>query len=226
MRVFRWISDETIPEALDLRVMGWILAGEDDTSEHIAIVPAQSLDRYGALRVPRAHPLKRPLTIVSGVNETEARALFLAQGFGEAVGERVTLTELNARARRLPVTRDWLPRRRTLGRLELDLLTRDALIAGQPIGLKPREFELLWRLADTPDEAVSRQSLVHDVLGLRFEPISNSIAVHMSRLRGKLGAAGLKDLVETQTGGYRLRIPPAPWASGLPPAGSADPRFG
>lgn len=226
MGVFRWVSDEPIPPALDLRVLGWTRVGEDDARECVAIVLAESLDCHGVLKVPGSHGVIRSLTIVAGVNQTDERANFLAQGFGEAVGERVTLKELDARARRLPVAHNWLPRRRAIGRLELDLLTRDGSISGQAIGLKPREFELLWRLADTPDQAVSRQSLVHDVLGLNFEPVSNSIAVHMSRLRGKLVAAGLKDLVETQTGGYRLRVPPAPWTSRVPPVGGADPRFG
>lgn len=221
MGVFRWISDKALPPALDLRLVGWVLVPDDDFRECVTIVPADDLDSRGEFKVSSRRPLSRSLTIVGGVNRTDHRARFLAQGFGEAVGDPVTLHELEARARRLPISRDWLPRRRTIENLELDLLTRDGLMHGQPIGLKPREFELLWRLADTPDEAVSRQSLVQDVLGLSFEPISNSIAVHMSRLRGKLGAAGLNGLVQTESGGYRLRVPPV-----ARPAGWADPRFG
>jgi two-component system, OmpR family, response regulator len=122
-----------------------------------------------------------------------------------------------------------VPRRRHFASLELDLLGRDARIEGQPVGLKPKEFDLLWRLADTPDQAVSRQALNQDVMGLSFEPTSNTIAVHVSRLRGKLGAAGLPDVVETESGGYRLRLAPvglqAPWTAGLPASATADPRW-
>jgi len=222
MGVFRWISDQVLPAALDLRLQGWVLVSDDDSRECVTIVLADDLDRDGAFKVPGKPAVPRRLTIVGGVNRTDHRARFLAQGFGEAVGDPVTLEELAARASRLPVFRNWLPRRRVIGGLELDLLTRDGLMQGQPIGLKPREFELLWRLADTPDEPVSRLSLVHDVLGLSFEPTSNSIAVHMSRLRGKLVAAGLTGLVETESGGYRLRVPPVAATA----IGFADPRFG
>jgi two-component system OmpR family response regulator len=227
MGVFRWLSDGAIPPSLDLRLAGWALAGDHDISERVGIAPVAELGRDADLLPVRAGA--RRLTVVSGVDDPDERARLLAQGFGDAVGQDVTLAELSIRARRLPVSRNWLPRRRTIARLELDLLTRDGLVEGQPIGLKPREFELLWRLADTPDQAVSRQALVHDVLRLSFEPASNSINVHMSRLRGKLLAAGLHGVVETTTGGYRLCLPEvslaASWANGLAAPSSAEPRF-
>lgn len=229
MGVFRWFSDEAVPPALDLRLLGWTLAGHDDPSECVAIVPAFALAHGDQASLPTSQPAVRRLTMVGGVDDPAERARLLNLGFGDAVGGEVTLVELHARAWRLPASRDWLPRRRVFARLELDLLTRDAISDGQPIGLKPKEFDLLWRLADTPDEAVSRQALIQDVMRLSFEPASNSIAVHMSRLRSKLGAAGLHDVVETAGGGYRLRVPPAglqaSWTAGLPSTGGADPRL-
>jgi hypothetical protein len=235
MGVFRWISERAIPPALDLRLVGWMMAEDDDPVECVAIVPAADLGA-GLPASAAMTPSARCRAIIGGVNDTRERARLLDQGFGDAVGDDVTIAELHSRVRRLPVYRqgmpaspNWLPRQRTVAGLELDLLSRDAIRAGQPLGLKPREFELLWRLSDTPNQAVSRQALVHDVLRLSFQPVSNSIAVHMSRLRGKLAAAGLRDLVETEkSGSYRLCMPatglPASWTTDLPPAGGADPR--
>lgn len=228
MGVFRWNSGQDIPPSLDLRLQGWLLLGAEDARYCLTIVPAGDLGHADPADACAASPEVRRLTMVSGVNDADERARLLDDGFGDAIGEDVPIVELHARARRLSAARHWLPRRRIIAKLELDLLTRDALSDGQPIGLKPREFELLWRLADTPDQAVSRQALVHDVLRLSFEPASNSIAVHMSRLRGKLGGAGLDDLVETSAGGYRLRLPTgvqATWTTRLPPSASADPRL-
>ena len=236
MGVFRWTSERAIPPALDLRLLGWMMAEYDDPVECVLIVPAADLGGSDRSASAAMIPSARHRALVGGVNDPGERARLLDQGFGDAVSDDVTLVELHARVRRLPVSRpalpasrNWLPRRRTVAGLELDLMTRDAISAGQPLGLKPREFELLWRLSDTPNETVTRQALVHDVLRLSFEPASNSIAVHVSRLRGKLVAAGLGGLVETEGAGYRLCLPStglqAPWTTDLKPASLADPRW-
>jgi DNA-binding response OmpR family regulator len=71
--------------------------------------------------------------------------------------------------------------------------------------LHPREFALLWRLADTPGEAVSARELLSDVWRLAFRPETNSLAVHISRLRAKLRLAGIDGVIETlPDGGYCL----------------------
>ncbi|QEA17450.1 helix-turn-helix domain-containing protein [Novosphingobium ginsenosidimutans] len=98
-----------------------------------------------------------------------------------------------------------LPRERTLGLLKLDLLLRDAFVAGRGAGLHPREFLLLWRLAEEPGVTVPPSELRSDVWRLAFRPETNSLAVHVSRLRAKLRVAGLDGLIETRAdGGYRL----------------------
>ena len=82
---------------------------------------------------------------------------------------------------------------------------RDAFVAGRGAGLHPREFLLLWRLAEEPGSAVPASELRSDVWRLAFRPETNSLAVHVSRLRSKLRTAGLDGLIETVAdGGYRL----------------------
>ncbi|MDE2436703.1 MAG: winged helix-turn-helix domain-containing protein, partial [Sphingomonadales bacterium] len=71
----------------------------------------------------------------------------------------------------------------------------------------PREFDLLWRLAEAPGSAVSAEALLNDVWRLSFRPETNSLAVHVSRLRAKLRLAGLDGLIETlPDGSYRLAL--------------------
>lgn len=98
-----------------------------------------------------------------------------------------------------------LPRYCEAGPATLDLFHRDAFIEGRWMGLSPREFALLWRLAETPGKPVSRRTLLADVWRVRHEPATNSVEVHVSRLRTKLAAFGLRSLVATgPQGGYLI----------------------
>ncbi|WP_255405970.1 winged helix-turn-helix domain-containing protein [Novosphingobium sp. CF614] len=149
----------------------------------------------------------RRSALVVGVRRAHERAMLLQVGFGDAVTDAVDIEELGARAGRIAELTHWLPRRRDLGGLQLDLLAREAYANGKPLNLNPREFSLLWRLAESPNHAVSKQMLIHDVWRLGFVPETNSIAVHMSRLRRKLTFVGLRGVIETAPeGGYCLRM--------------------
>ncbi|GAB5349196.1 crotonase/enoyl-CoA hydratase family protein [Alteriqipengyuania sp. 357] len=90
------------------------------------------------------------------------------------------------------------------GPLRLDLFHRDAAVEGRWLALHPREFALLWRLAETPGRTVSQRTLLFDVWRLTFEPGTNRIAVHVARLRRKLAPMGLDGLIATDGPGYRL----------------------
>ncbi|MBM3594830.1 MAG: winged helix-turn-helix transcriptional regulator [Alphaproteobacteria bacterium] len=150
--------------------------------------------------------LAHRLVLLVRIDDAVDRAQMLRLGFGEVTGGDIALPELNARARRLAALEDTLPRYRSIGQLNLDLLAREAYVDKRPLALHPREFGLLWRLADTPGRPVSKGSLVKDVWGMGFVSETNSFAVHVSRLRGKLNTAGLGGVVETvPSGGYCLR---------------------
>ena len=90
------------------------------------------------------------------------------------------------------------------GPLRLDLFHRDAALDGRWLALHPREFALLWRLAETPDSTVSQRALLRDVWRLPFEPGTNRVAVHVARLRRKLATVGLAAMIATDGAGYRL----------------------
>lgn len=216
MREFRWLTANTIPPHLDLRDCGWSLLHDvHDSDECVGVAHVTGmaprlwldfLDRHGRLA--------RRLMLLVGIDDAVDRARMLRLGFGEVTGEDIALPELDARARRLSALEDTLPRYRRIGRLNLDLLAREAYVDERPLGLHPREFGLLWRLADTPGRPVSKESLVKDVWRMGFVPETNSLAVHVSRLRGKLNTAGLEGLVETApSGGYCLRPEDAPLRS-------------
>ncbi|MXP36689.1 hypothetical protein GRI55_13075 [Erythrobacter citreus] len=96
------------------------------------------------------------------------------------------------------------------GPVTLDLFYRDGRLDGRWLGLHPREFGLLWRLAEARGMPITRRQLLRDVWRIEHPPETNSLAVHVSRLRAKLAVSACSWLVETHPqGGYRLAARPA-----------------
>ena len=103
-----------------------------------------------------------------------------------------------------------IPRFREAGDVTLDLFHRDGRVDDRWLALHPREFALLWRLAQQPGERLTRQQLLAEVWRIHFEPETNSLAVHVARVRAKLEPFGLGRLIGTHPdGGYFLDAPPA-----------------
>jgi two-component system OmpR family response regulator len=207
---FRWLGSDPIPDPFDLRHSGWTL---DETGEAsgpcidlVHVGRRDSGDWQRAFAIPVQ---ARRFVLVVGAGAAQERAMLIQAGFGEAVHDTVEAGELDARASRLALLLRWLPRYRRIGDLELDLLAREGFGFGKSLNLNPREFALIWRLADTLGQPVSKRDLIQDVWRMGFVPETNSIAVHMSRLRRKLGFVGLSSMVTTaSTGGYCL-VPPS-----------------
>lgn len=195
-----------MPARWDLRLLGWKLSSRDRGSSH----PSLFDGRDGSRPCDWAHLAQPALTVAVGVTCGEERAAMLASGLGEALPMQVALGELSVRMSRMALGAGALPRHRTVGPLLLDLLHRDACFESGGAGrrwlaLHPREFALLWRLADVPGERVPRERLLRDVWRLAHIPQTNSLEVHVSRLRAKLAVAQAAWLVETDPrGGYRL----------------------
>lgn len=199
---FGWHSGASeIPARWDLRLIGWDLVAADRTTAHPCLFDGREGSRSSDWRA-----LPQPaLTIAVGVASGDERAAMLAAGLGEALPMEVALGELSVRMSRLALGAGALPRYRRIGPVTLDLLHRDASAAGRWLALHPREFALMWRLADRPGERVSRARLLSDVWRLAHIPETNSLEVHVSRLRAKLAVAEAAWLVETHPhGGYSL----------------------
>ena len=106
-----------------------------------------------------------------------------------------------------------IPRFREAGDLTLDLFHRDGRIEDRWLGLHPREFELLWRLAEQLGQRLTKRQLLADVWRITYEPETNSVAVHVARVRAKLAPFGLSRILATHPeGGYFLDAPPGPSA--------------
>lgn len=203
---FCWMASDIIPVQLDLRRCGWKLSACVQPGKAcIGVFHAAGPDRAAWMGALAAIPREiRKHVLVTGIELPNERAALLQLGFGDAVSREAGLNELEARAARIGETAQRLPRQRQVGALKLDLLAREAFGFEKSLNLNPREFALLWRLAEGLDHMVSKQSLIQDVWRMGFVPETNSIAVHMSRLRRKLAVGGLAGMIQTVPGGYRL----------------------
>lgn len=152
-------------------------------------------------------PVWRRWLVVLGVARPAERARLLAAGVGEALGPGTALGELAARVERVFERARLIVPCRKFGSLTLDLVARDGFAAGRPLGLQPREFALLWRLAETPGAEVRKAKLLREVWGLHHVPETNSLAVHAHRLRAKLARVGLEGALRTTSGGYAFAAP-------------------
>ncbi|WP_052768831.1 winged helix-turn-helix domain-containing protein [Aurantiacibacter marinus] len=209
MAFFGWIADgATPPPKWDLRLGGWSLChgtcGCRAECRHVLICDTRSLSFRHRIALAEAdRPAWR--LILLGVEKPEERAQLLTMGCAEALPAATDRHELQARAKRVSDMFGMLPRWRNCGPLTLDLFHRDARHGARWLGLHPREFGVIWRLADMPGERVTRRQLLKDVWRISHEPETNSVEVHVSRLRSKLADAGCGDLVATSSeGGYRL----------------------
>lgn len=212
MTWFQWVSWRPLPAAWDLRGCGWRLIGIEGEAGGLVV---RLIDGSAADAAPERLALAlRPGALAVGLADSAARARWLAMGYADALSGDVALAELGQRATRV-IDRPN-PARRRVGRLLLDLLTRDARVEGCRLRLHPREFALLWRLSELPGAPVTRRTLLRDVFDLSFDPGTNRLAVHVCRLRKKLALAGLASLLATapDEGGYRLIVSdgsPDPW---------------
>ena len=222
LRHFGWLCEGAIPPESDLRLRGWrmvercVPGGAQpiapwQVEAPVLLADARRVDTrlWLALIDPTRAPLRRRV-LLTDVPSPAERGDLLRMGFGDVTAPACWVGELAARAQRIDEMAGQLPRQRRHGPLRLDLIAREAFAGGQPLGLHPREFALLWRLLDQPGHAIDKATLLREVWHLKFQPETNSLAVHVSRLRAKLALAGLGHLVQTDgAGGYRLAMVPA-----------------
>lgn len=156
----------------------------------------------------RAKGNKTPALILSALGEVDDRVTGLRAGGDDYLTKPYAFSELLARVEVL--------NRRTgakdvetlyqVGDLELDRLSHSVSRAGQEITLQPREFRLLEYLMRHAGQVVTRTMLLENVWDYHFDPQTNVIDVHISRLRSKIEKNFEKPLLHTVRGaGYMIR---------------------
>lgn len=177
-----------VPFAKDVEAQAALLAGEGDCAAQVSRV--------------RARGWHGPLMLVLREGESIARAL--DAGADDAVTAPASAGEiaarLAARVRRVPAPL-------TLGPLNIDTIERSVTRNGKPVRLVAREYGLLLYLARHAGRCIGRAELLAAVWSLKFDPGTNVVEVHISRLRAKLDRGFATPLLHTDRGrGYRLVI--------------------
>jgi two-component system OmpR family response regulator len=165
------------------------------------------LDGLSVLRHVRADGVDVPVLILTALGRIEDRVTGLEVGADDYLVKPFAFSELaarvNALTRRRPIQSQLTQLQH--GDLIMDLLKRQATRAGRHVALQPREFRLLEELMREEGRIVTRTMLLERVWNYHFDPQTNIVDTHISRLRSKLNAGGLRDLIETVRGvGYRM----------------------
>jgi two-component system OmpR family response regulator len=167
------------------------------------------VDGLTIVRTLRASKVMVPILVLSALGEVDDRVEGLKAGSDDYLVKPFAFVELQARLDAL------LRRRRQTGNgadtvlevndLKMDLLRRQVERAGTDIDLQPREFQLLEYLMRHAGQVVTRTMLLEAVWGYHFDPQTNVIDVHISRLRSKIDKDFRPSLLHTVRGaGYRL----------------------
>jgi len=153
--------------------------------------------------------VKAPVLILSARRSVDDRVRGLEQGGDDYLTKPFALAELLARLRNLlkrnaPAGTEST-RLRVLD-LELDLLRREAMRSGEMLQLTPQEFVLLEYLCRNAGRVVTRSMILDKVWGMRIQPDTNVVDVHIYRLRGKVDGKGQQPMIRTLRGvGYVLK---------------------
>ncbi|WP_418152653.1 response regulator transcription factor [Litorimonas sp. RW-G-Af-16] len=150
-----------------------------------------------------------PVLILSALGEVDHKVEGLRAGGDDYLAKPYSFTELLARVEAIGRRSDpsAAVTKLKVGDLEMDLLARTVRRAGQKILLQPREFRLLECLMRNAGRVVTRMMLLEKVWDYHFDPQTNVIDVHISRLRGKIDKEFDEPLLHTVRGaGYRLQV--------------------
>jgi two-component system, OmpR family, response regulator len=166
------------------------------------------IDGLALVRMLRESEVRTPVLFLTALGGVGDRVRGLDAGGDDYLAKPFAFAELlarvNALARRPPLVEVQTMLR--AGDLEMDLLKRTVTRGGKEIDLQPREFQLLEYLLRHAERVVTRTMLLEAVWDFHFDPKTNIVETHISRLRSKLAQWGGAELIHTVRGaGYVLR---------------------
>lgn len=180
------------------------------TGDHAVLIldrMVPGLDGLAALKALRAMGIRTPALFLTAMNGVEDRVEGLEAGADDYLAKPFAASELlarvNALARRPPIVETHTVLR--VDDLELDRIKRTVTRGGQRIDVQAQELKLLEYLMLHAGEVVTRTMLLENVWSFHFDPKTNVIESHMSRLRAKVDRGFGRELIQTVRGaGYRI----------------------
>ncbi len=200
-------AGHTVENAMDGK-SGLIEASAEEFDVIILDRMLPKMDGMNVLKALRSMGNETPVLILSSLGEVDHRVEGLQEGGDDYLVKPFSFSELIARVEALYRRKTKAASANTLriADLELDLLTRRARRNGRQIELLTREFKLLEFLMRHEGQVVTKTMLLERLWNLHFDPQTNVVEVHISRLRQKIDQEGETPLINTVRGaGYVLR---------------------
>ena len=200
-------AGHTIDHADNGRDGMFLAAGESYDAIVMDRMLPGDVDGLGIIAALRGTGSRTPILILSALSDVDERIRGLKAGGDDylvkpfAFGE--LLARLDALVRRMQVTHSVTTL--SVGDLGMDLLSRKVTRGGRSVTLQPREFKLLEYLMRHADQVVTRTMLLEGVWEYQFDPQTNVVDVHVSKLRQKIDAGAERPLLKTiRNAGYML----------------------
>jgi two-component system OmpR family response regulator len=167
------------------------------------------MDGLSLVKAARASGMKAPVLFLTTMGGVDDRVAGLEAGADDYLSKPFAFAELRARigalSRRPPIV---AATSLGVGDLEMDLLARTVTRAGKRVELLAQEFKVLEYLLRHAGEVVTRTMLLEKVWDFHFDPKTNIVETHISRLRSKIDKGFDKPLLHTIRGaGYVIRAP-------------------
>jgi len=190
-------------------IEGYALAREGQYDVIVVDRMLPKLDGLSLIRSLREQAVETPVLILSALGQVDDRVKGLRAGGDDYLPKPYAFSELLARVEVLSRRRSapaGEPTGYKVGDLELDRLSHRVTRDGVEIALQPREFRLLEYLMKHSGQVVTRTMLLENVWDYHFDPQTNVIDVHVSRLRAKIDKGQEHPLIHTVRGaGYMVR---------------------
>jgi two-component system OmpR family response regulator len=174
------------------------------------------IDGLELCRRTRAKAHYTPIIIISARSSEVHRILGLELGADDYLAKPFSVLELVARVRALLRRTEAMNRQRgagsgrlDVGQLSIEPLERTVRLAGKPVDLTPREFDLLYFFARHPGRVFSRLDLLNKVWGYQHDGYEHTVNTHINRLRIKVeaDAAAPRHILTVWGRGYKLAVP-------------------
>ena len=168
------------------------------------------LDGWGVCRAIRAES-QTPIIMLTAKSETEDKVNGLKQGADDYITKPFVMKEVLARIeavlRRSGIEPEKSRRRLEFDKLVIDMDALELTVDGKKVPTPPKEMELLYHLASTPNRVYTRNQLLDEVWGFDYFGDTRTVDVHIKRLREKLeGVSDQWDLKTVWSVGYKFEV--------------------
>ena len=178
----------------------------DDYAAIIVDRMLPGMDGLSLVKTLRSHGRQTPILILTTMSGIDDRVEGLEAGADDYLVKPFARSELLARVHALTRRAARAATKLAAAGLEMDLISRTVTRDGRPIELQPQEFRLLEYLLRNAGRVVTRTMLLEHVWDLHFDPRTNIVETHMSRLRGKIDRDFGTETIRTVRGaGYVIR---------------------